>query len=135
MDELQMMMLIKTLVPIIAIFIIVIYLVYALTKKNKENPINKDGIRIKYNNEFIKKNYYEYLVEKYGKEKADQIDLNTITQNNMMEMCKEKALQITDFTENDMLITWDAIESWDGYLKDADVIGARTYYNTSLKYI
>ena len=36
MDELQMMMLIKTLVPIIAIFIIGIYLVYALTKKNKE---------------------------------------------------------------------------------------------------
>lgn len=96
----------------IIVIIAIIYGGYLLKEKINETQVDDNGIRIKYNNNQLKNNYYLYYEKKHGEQAAKELNLGQLSKKEWMEYNKEMAIGLTDFTEDNMLIPWESVISW-----------------------
>lgn len=104
------------------IFLGIIYFFKKVSKGNSSNNVNENevqveerGIRIRYNNKHLKINCGEYFLN--GRITKEEYS-DGLSKNEMVKLNNEMLLGLTDFTEEDMLIPWESINSWERFSGD-----------------
>jgi len=102
----------------------------------------ENGIRIKYNNKQLAMSScikeYEYITIKNDKTKIDEINeriKNKVIPNKeiWIDISKTLGIEIEEFTESDMLISWDSVESWTRTTRRLSTFEKHTYTSIEIK--
>lgn len=130
---------------------ICLYFFNKITQKhiNKESGLfaQENGIRIKYDNEQLSRclcipfdKEDAYLMQ-HDKEKFSEIMENKVKtkiinagKERWMELSKELGLNVEEFTDEDMLISWDSVECWTTTFRRSDPVLNRVYSVVEVKF-
>ena len=93
--------------------------------------VNEDGIKIYYNNSILKLNYYEAYInfEKSNNREPDRGKLSRCGKEEWEELATKINLPVIEFSEEYLIISWDAVEEWETNSKSDPLTDYLKYYS------